>query len=353
MFRRHLNWTLLVGAYFVSAILAAFGFIVGVVISNSTGLNSKMLAPILCLTLSLACYALVSAWYLKNKGRSYWHLLWLLPAALLLVLLATEGRIVLTLAQPQVDWRLVARIVNTFLFYLYGWILLAFLILLLFLKDMSREPTIVKMKCPEHPDRMTAEICSDCTRSVCKECKRTIGSKIFCYNCFEARHLTPVELNWFQKHINWTYGILTILAGTFMLEALVQKPPGAWSLQLTILIAVLVVIVIAAGIWVLWMKQRSLWFTAAALWPFIPGLALFAWITKDAARYDEYSQLVLILAALTIVIRTVIAGTIINAVVLIILRNNGYVSKGKIVKKWYRIIPHPGPLPQGEGDIFF
>ena len=137
-----------------------------------------------------------------------------------------------------------------------------------------------------------------------------------------------------------------------MLEALVQKPPGAWSLQLTILVAVLVVILIAAGIWVLRMKQRSLWFTVAGLWPFIPGLGLFAWVTKDAARYDEYSQLVLILAALSIVIRTVIAGTIINAVVLIILRNNGYVSKGKIVKKWYRITPHPGPLPQGEGDIF-
>jgi TM2 domain-containing membrane protein YozV len=43
------------------------------------------------------------------------------------------------------------------------------------------------MNCANHPDRERAAFCQNCGKPLCEECKRTIGSSVFCEPCFAAR----------------------------------------------------------------------------------------------------------------------------------------------------------------------
>ncbi|HXE08137.1 MAG TPA: B-box zinc finger protein, partial [Acidobacteriaceae bacterium] len=43
------------------------------------------------------------------------------------------------------------------------------------------------MNCANHPDRERVAFCQNCGKPLCEECKRTIGSSVFCEPCFAGR----------------------------------------------------------------------------------------------------------------------------------------------------------------------
>ena len=43
------------------------------------------------------------------------------------------------------------------------------------------------MNCANHPDRERVAFCQNCGKPLCEECKRTIGSSVFCEPCFAVR----------------------------------------------------------------------------------------------------------------------------------------------------------------------
>ena len=43
------------------------------------------------------------------------------------------------------------------------------------------------MNCANHPDRERVAFCQNCGKPLCEECKRTIGSSVFCAPCFAVR----------------------------------------------------------------------------------------------------------------------------------------------------------------------
>jgi len=101
-FKRHLNWTLVIGH--IAAIFTAFilEIIIEVIIEvTPSGFWGDVLLDRLFDTgkFFIALVVFLSApsaiWYLKRKGRSLWHLLWwwfLLPVSVGIMLLLSNKR---------------------------------------------------------------------------------------------------------------------------------------------------------------------------------------------------------------------------------------------------------------------
>lgn len=140
---------------------------------------------------------------------------------------------------------------------------------------------------------------------------------------------SEVKLNWCKRHLNWTYGITSIIAITFIITS--EVAPRFFPGSLNQLMFVLMIpVIIGVGIWVIVQKGRSPWLVAAGLWPFIP-----AYIVSAQPRYKDFANFEEIASIL-------IAGMIANAIVILFLSNKEHKQiiaeeNGKIVKKWSKI----------------
>ena len=104
------------------------------------------------------------------------------------------------------------------------------------------------MKCYYHSDREPVGACVSCGQLICSECKVTLGGRIYCNPCADERFSRPPEgLNWFQRHLNWTW-VLVYLAWIPLnaSDELVPQIIGA------------ILLLLVSG-WVVKRKGRSLW----------------------------------------------------------------------------------------------
>ena len=104
------------------------------------------------------------------------------------------------------------------------------------------------MKCYYHSDREPVGACVSCGQLVCSECKVTLGGKIYCNPCADESFSRPRKgLNWFQRHLNWTW----------VLVYLTWIPLNA-SEDVALQIVAAIFLLLASG-WVIRQKRRTLW----------------------------------------------------------------------------------------------
>ncbi|MHB8085214.1 MAG: B-box zinc finger protein [Dehalococcoidia bacterium] len=337
MFKQHLNWTLLIGGYFVSSVMGAIGLIVGSIIYVLSGYHLPiLLIGGLSLIFMLAPYALISAWYIKGKQQSYWNLLWPLLPALFIVFLYLGGLVpaaVRTIEQNGMGLGNIGALVNIPLG--LGLILLFGMAPLLTLENLTGEH-MTMVNCPVHEDRIAPNNCADCGRPVCSICRENIGGRIFCRSCIETKHLALVDLSWFKRHLNWAYGIVSAIAvimppALMMLSVFIKLPSQSSELGFDAPWILMVLIVIACGIWALVQKGRTLWLIAAALWIFLPALVMFD--QTSAEWFGDSGKWLSFFLSLYV-------GMVINVIILLCLSNKRYkqvtsTEDGHIVKRWY------------------
>jgi len=150
-----------------------------------------------------------------------------------------------------------------------------------------------------------------------------------------------VKLNWFERHLNWTYGIVSAIAVIVLpaitILAVVMKVPlilEQISLLAQVLVILQILVIISFGILVIILKGRSLWLTAAALWPFIPAL-----IALNQERSSIWLDTLTYFLNFSM---TLYVGMIINMIILLCLSNKKYwqistYENSKLVKRWYKI----------------
>ncbi|MDD5313225.1 MAG: hypothetical protein PHO26_09350 [Dehalococcoidia bacterium] len=144
---------------------------------------------------------------------------------------------------------------------------------------------------------------------------------------------TEVKLNWFERHLNWTYSIVTFLAISSIITLLYDLIIRLSILASTMyweLVLICCMIIIVTGIWVLIKKGRSMWFIIGGLWPLIPAIPL---LTKSP--YEQWFPSVEGYIVLFL-------GMLINIVIVLLLSNIKYKriitnENGKSVEKWYKI----------------
>lgn len=144
---------------------------------------------------------------------------------------------------------------------------------------------------------------------------------------------SEVKLNWFQRHLNLTYGPLAFVASSI---------PWPWMLTgyyfqfEVILSGVTVPIIISAGIWVIVSKGRNLWLPIYfALWPTLLAGAI-SLFSLNAPYYFHGIDTLLIFA------KTLIVGVPVNVIIVLALKNKKYkrvvaIENGKSVVRWYKI----------------
>ena len=132
------------------------------------------------------------------------------------------------------------------------------------------------MNCYYHPDRDAVGACVNCGRFICAECKVELGDKIYCNRCADKIYTglstlpKSMELNWFQRHLNWTY--VLGLGATFVLSfiagvVLYLTDPYATD-ETAELLGYLIgfLVMLPLSIWVLKRKNRSLWWLLLSGW---------------------------------------------------------------------------------------
>ncbi len=145
------------------------------------------------------------------------------------------------------------------------------------------------MKCSYHPDLEAVSACSNCGRLVCQDCQSINNEKSYCKACAENLALTPQDkrttLNWFQKHLNWTWvlaialtfiigvilGIILVFTGAYY--SMSEAEIDGWDRLINILIMVPV------SLWVLHRKNRS-WG-----WIFLSGIFAPLWLSNKREEY--------------------------------------------------------------------
>jgi hypothetical protein len=141
-----------------------------------------------------------------------------------------------------------------------------------------------------------------------------------------------VKLNWFERHLNWTYAIISMTAVgmlPFLILLIMRLYSWAW-----VLAVLMILVIVSSGIWVIIRKGWTLWLAAAALWPFVP--AIVAGNLPSADFFGAANQL--FQASLTLYV-----GMIINVITLLCLSNKRHKQivlneNGKRVERWYKIV---------------
>jgi hypothetical protein len=90
-------------------------------------------------------------------------------------------------------------------------------------------------------------------------------------------------MNWFDKHLNWTYVIFFIIS--IIVSAVIISKDQSLA-YLAIASAASIIINLAAGGWVLWKKGQSLWFMVIAF--LIP--IIFLIIVLLASNRNELTE---------------------------------------------------------------
>ena len=106
------------------------------------------------------------------------------------------------------------------------------------------------MSCYYHSGREAVSICAVCGQFICAECKVVLGGEVYCNPCADAlvaATVLPEKLNWFQRHLNWTW----------FFAYLIWIPLNS-TRYLDVQIIGSVLLLIASG-WVIKQKGRSLW----------------------------------------------------------------------------------------------
>ncbi len=132
------------------------------------------------------------------------------------------------------------------------------------------------MKCAYHPDREVVGACVSCGRLICADCKVVLGGKFYCNPCADklvTGTSTPPEakeLNWFYRHLNWTYilGYVLVLVLCFIAGLILGTIDPYVADETVDLVAYLIVFIVMLpmSIWVLKRKKRSLWWLLLAGW---------------------------------------------------------------------------------------
>lgn len=69
-------------------------------------------------------------------------------------------------------------------------------------------------------------------------------------------------MNWFSKHLNWTYTIFLVIS-IIVSTVIIVKDQSVANLAIASILSI--IINLAAGGWVLWKKGQSLWFLVLAV----------------------------------------------------------------------------------------
>jgi ABC-type multidrug transport system permease subunit len=91
-------------------------------------------------------------------------------------------------------------------------------------------------------------------------------------------------MEWFNKHLNWTYGLMVIFSYAVLL-VLVLAGIMADSLVLSVLGYIIVIILnIASGVWILRKKGQPLWFLVLVLFYLAFVVLAFALPNKKSGQ---------------------------------------------------------------------
>ncbi|MCX6005369.1 MAG: hypothetical protein NT082_06840, partial [Chloroflexi bacterium] len=134
------------------------------------------------------------------------------------------------------------------------------------------------------------------------------------------------------RHLNLTYSVIAVITMTIICFCILWylQYPGAVALAV-----IMVLVLISSGIWVLMRKGRSLWLAAAALWSCVVAWILFPLNTSDSGGWSGLDLFFNFMFTLLI-------GTVINVIVVLLLNNIRYKKiatneNGKLVKRWYKV----------------
>ena len=138
-----------------------------------------------------------------------------------------------------------------------------------------------RMSCVFHPSRESVGACVKCGRLLCEECKEVRNGRIYCGSCAlgvaeetAAEAAGPSNLNWFERHLNWTMILAMAPAGMIVL---IGAATGSEDVAIAIgLMAVLGVFIFWG--WALRKKGRSLWWLLLFLFLNIFGLLLLFYV---------------------------------------------------------------------------
>lgn len=143
---------------------------------------------------------------------------------------------------------------------------------------------------------------------------------------------TQVDLNWFQRHPNWTHGPVAFATLLFILGwtwyGLFKFADGVAFIVLS---SIAILVSISTGIWLLISKGRSLWMLVIfALWP--PAAAWTAMYLIPVYSFWAYWLFTV----------TLLAALAINVIIVLLLKNRKYRrvvtnENGKRVERWYKI----------------
>lgn len=137
------------------------------------------------------------------------------------------------------------------------------------------------MNCFRHPVRAAVGACVNCGRSLCAECQEVLDGKIYCSSCAVGvvmETAEPSDLNWFERHLNWTMILAYFGAGAVIAipAAISAATDSAVPLAVTAPIVVLAMFIVWG--WALRKKNRSLlWLALFLILPFF-GLLIFFYL---------------------------------------------------------------------------
>lgn len=147
----------------------------------------------------------------------------------------------------------------------------------------AREARELSENCYNHPDRKATGMCVSCHRLVCPECTTVLDEKIYCMPCADElfkRSSQPryqaADLNWFQRHLNWSWLLISFVASIVIgislgLIVAFADPYGLYISDTAldwISYFIGIAISMGVGIWVLDRKGRSFWWLLIFFVPF-------------------------------------------------------------------------------------